>query len=270
MGGDRLIIYGSGSTVLGRYLATKDIQSAEIANFTGGIRINWGDGSFQNLPGDSWDVQSQSLDRIRWRLGVTASGCRVGLSYWYKILSGASYSLSSRYTFPNVGCGGAFFSYTLNRPPLPPQLLTMNYDSWDGTPNDLSIQGTDTEAFYDDASNKSDSWSYFPPQEHQRIFWGTDIIIQTNIGAVAQKFIVGNYPPPEINRLPNGCGLNINFVDGSSRQIPVNPCPTWVQIKPQNACPEGTVRECHHGATVCCYGCQDGRLVLLDSFNKSQ
>lgn len=74
-----------------------------------------------------------------------------------------------------------------------------------------------------------------------------------------------------INPSIGGWAIAITYADGTKVDIPVSYQPTWVQVKPANSCPDGTVLQCDcGGATVCCYGCVNGRLTLIDSFNKTQ
>jgi len=276
--GDRLVIWGNGSQVLGRYNASKDVASAAIAQLPGGIKVDWGPLGVDVIPGDDWSITNTenqatgySFYGANWRMNGNDFGA------W-----GDSFSYGKR-----LGVNGVRYaanSFFLGKTVLrifPP--LSLNE----------SVYGYVGIEFFDSAGNlyywiiartfpQNAPWTIFgmsvsigglsvisqnlsngqtPAVMNPPVY----LIVTSNTGASSQRQTTLS---PSVSILPAGCEIALTFADNSTKQIPLDSCPEWVQLKAPNACPDGTIKQCDHGATTCCYACVNGRLTLIDSFNK--
>lgn len=257
--GDRLVLWSGG----GRYIASKDVAGAAIAY---GFKVQ--------ETGEFFEGSNPLISKDEKEITVIHSAL-APISYTppqgyeiYDLEDGES----TAYRYSTISNGAALVdrwgSYIGN-----PQDIA-NYSSSIGSngfttlyslveyyknkpnllPAEAVSQGYDNE--YDDNSGQIEIvWSI-------RLKNNFLLIISTSQGLTEK--IYSFYPSLSVS-----CAIKINFTDNSTNNIPLSTCPDWVQVKPANSCPDGTVKECHHGATVCCYACDNGRLILVDKFNKN-
>ncbi|MEM1369924.1 MAG: hypothetical protein AAGG02_18345 [Cyanobacteria bacterium P01_H01_bin.15] len=257
--GDRVVLWPKG----GRYVSKKDIASASPS--CGGVIFRWDDGFQDELPGESGF--SAALPKGSSDVPDFVS------RYWFKKSCIFSYSLNSCSRFSRIPrqsrvianntvgefcyfampfCKSQFNGHSPNRIVLIQTQQTSNPPPYDhnapSSSGRTNFQSNwNLSGVYEEIS-AANVWEYYSDGAPEKRYHPSD-------------------NPPEITT--QQVGVRIVFVDGESRLIPLDSCPANVQVKPENSCPDGTVKEVNCGATTCCYGCQNDRLTLIDSFNKT-
>lgn len=262
--GDRLVIWGNGSQTLGRYNAPKDVASAG-KTCEGFIAFNFG-AFVISLPGNTGFATTIPKSPINAGVFVSRYWFKEGCYFSYDINACPAYSSYPRrsiviknnsvgeFSFFRMGfCSAIFNGHTPNRGHF------------------IQIARTTSPPPYDhEASGIPDATVFEPGWElvgDYQLISESDVWKIWTDEAPAPKYYPASSPPVMTG---GEDAISLTFADNSTKQIPLESCPEWVQVKPANACPDGTVRQCDHGATTCCYGCDNGRLILIDSFNKSQ
>lgn len=261
--GDRLVIWGTGNNTEGRYLASKDVSGAAIAQSGGGILVDWGAGDTEVLTGQTWDTSQQDGTHIV--SGVSPGSC----PSWFKRPSGGG-----GYACRAIPRTGVVLGSTVFRNSAPyPSVFTTGFEETDCLPR---TPGASNLYYVAGSSNEGNfsylfTWSNTACSPIFNLVSLTPVVLSYTVTTNTGETSTRNSPAsvPSISLIPNSCAIAITFADGTSKEIPLESCPDWIQTKPLNSCPDGTVKECQHGATVCCYGCVDGRLTLIDSFNKT-
>lgn len=250
-----VVYWGNNSTTAGEYTAPKEVASVAIVQLPGGIKVDWGGGDVDILPGTSWGSSSAPPYWDYCFVGtVSVSGCKTGYTVIYREVFDVVPIISLDFRSGQTGTctlavkdvrakfsfdGGATWKiarFSGLTPPTTAYFPSGGAINWHG-----SSVGSALPGLY--------SKTGIPPV----------YTIQSNGGGVSRR---NTTTPPNVSVLSGGCAVAIAYADSSTEQIPLSECYQWARFRDDQECPEGTCTvDC--GDHRCCYDPNTGIAVKV-------
>lgn len=256
--GDRLVLWSGG----GRYVASKDVATAQKTEIPGGVLVDWGGGDTETLTGGTWTISdSDFLEEIP--VGAYTGAGRV------QLFSGGSPSLyfdfEGSISFLSSCVNGGFYVFKVSG-----GWVSRNGGAfWGCGSPQYAYNKADTRLFKRCAPPQIEGGYNFSDSSGglgSRITVNTcGKKVTTDTGAISERDSDSN---PNVSLLAGNCAIAVTFADNTTLDIPLGYCPDWVKVMPANSCPPDTCHECVHDEQKCCYSlANDNTLKLIDRFH---
>lgn len=232
---NRLVLWSGG----GRFVASKDVASAEVVNNPIRIKITWSIEDVQFLNGTN--PISNTIQTI--------TPCQL-----------AGNPILQRKYYPS----GGDYSANLAGMTLGGSIGVDSIGWFLGVANCL---GATNRAVFSKLPISCDGFCYTTQSTTGGILLSNADPIQT-ISNGTEKVWRQQSLAHVISSVPAGCAIAITYTDNSTQEIPLNYCPTWVEVQTENTCPPETCHQCTHDGETCCYAKkEDGLIHLIDRFH---